>query len=235
MRHPRVPLFFVLMSLLALQGCASGPSPVAETFAALWAQRQDADAHLPVKPDPRYLYLRVEQVGSVPAMMVLGYVDPHPQGDIEVWYSAQQQMLKTQNGRIVGTGGLATDWTNVRFSPAPPAWQTMGTTRMRYERTRDEMPAYTFGLSEQLTLTPWAGVPDITLPAALPESKARKYQWFGETVAPGSARESTQVLPTAWYAWGRHRGVNTVVYSQQCVAPTVCLRMLRWPVQEEEF
>jgi hypothetical protein len=40
-------------------------------------------------------------------------------------------------------------------------------------------------------------------------------------------------LPEARFAWGRHRGLWTVVQSEQCLAPDFCLKLQRWPVQEE--
>jgi hypothetical protein len=161
-------------------------------------------------------------------MLVLGYVDPHPQGDIEVWYSSQQEVLRIQNGRIVGTAGLTTDWTSVRFPADPPPWSAVSAQGAAYQRVRDEMPGYKFNLLDNLQLTPWVGLPPIKLPASLPEGKARSYQWFREVAVP----QHGQALPPAWYAWGQHLGAPRVVYSEQCLSPVLCLKMQRWPVQE---
>lgn len=211
-----------------LAGCSTKPSPVSETLTALLNQGSAASAAIPAKPDPRYWYLRVEQEGFGAAMLVLGYVDTHPQGDIEVWYSSQQEILKIQNGRIVGSAGLTTDWAGVRFPADPPSWGAVSAQGAAYQRIRDEMPGYKFNLLDNLRLTPWAGLPPIKLPASLPESKARTYQWFREVAVPVHG----QALPPSWYAWGMHRGVATVVYSEQCLSPVLCLKMQRWPVQE---
>lgn len=223
-----MPLLFVLAVVVVLAGCATKRSALSETVTAFFTQGAAANAAIPAKPDPRFLYLRVEQQGLPPAMLVLGYVDPHPQGDIEVWYSAQQEVLKIQNGRIVGSAGLTTDWSRVRFPAAPPAWGAVPAQGAQYLRIRDEMPGYQFDLVDNLHLTAWAGLPASKLPASLPADTARSYQWFREAAVPAHG----PALPPAWYAWGMRGGVATVVYSEQCLSPVLCLKMQRWPVQE---
>ena len=39
-------------------------------------------------------------------------------------------------------------------------------------------------------------------------------------------------LPDAWFAWGKHLGVNQIVYSEQCITPDFCLKLQRWPLLE---
>jgi hypothetical protein len=180
------------------------------------------------KPNPRYRYLRIEVEGRAPALLVLGYIDAHPQGDIEVWYSAKREVIKTQNGRIVGTTGLELDWRAVRFPSAPPAWADARSQGHVYQRLRDEMPGHRYAISDRLELKPWVGVPPITLPASLPGGQARAYHWYREATLSSSA----QPLPPAWFAWGVQHGQPTVVYSQQCLSATFCLKLQRWPVQE---
>lgn len=173
---------------------------------------------IPAAPDPRFRYLRVEVAGNLPGLLVLGYVDEHPQGAIEVWYSANRETLKLQNGRIVATTGLPLDWAAVRFATAPPDWPQIPPEGTLYTRSRDELPRYRFGIAEQVRVQPLAG------PAP--------YRWFGETVQP-TAGAPVPALPPARFAWGRHRGVWTVVQSEQCLTPDFCLKLQRWPVQEE--
>jgi hypothetical protein len=76
-----------------------------------------AKSAIPAMPDLRYNYLRVEVEGHPPAMLVLGYLAPHPLGQIEVWYSGNRETIRTQNGRVVGSTGTFHDWHAVGFTP----------------------------------------------------------------------------------------------------------------------
>ena len=221
---------------MGVVGCASSASPVADVVSALVSERFGSApaSSIPARPDPRYRYLRVEVEGRPAALLVLGYVDPHPGGDIEVWYSAKREVIKTQNGRIVGTFGLEVDWRSVRFAPAPPAWSKLAPQgsqyqyQYQYQRLRDEMPGHRYAVTEQLALQPWQGTPPLVLPAALPAALARGYGWFRESTLSSTA----QVLPPAWFALGVYLGQTSVVYSEQCLALHFCLKLLRWPLPE---
>jgi Group 4 capsule polysaccharide lipoprotein gfcB, YjbF len=205
--------------LATLGGCASVLSPEGDTLAGLLANGgRLAPPVIPAEPDLRYRYLRLELQGYPPALLVLGYVDAHPLGPVEVWYSAQREVLKTQHGRIVATVGLPVDWSGVRYAVAPPAWDAVPAQGVAYTRYRDQMPGYRYGIAEQLHLAP-------TLAPTLAPATAQGYQWFVERSAGGQ-------LPDAWFAWGRHRGAWDVVYSHQCLSPDFCLRLQRWPVKE---
>ena len=215
---------------IPLFGCASSASPLVDVFSAVASETfgsSDA-AILAKKINPQYSYLRVEVQGRTSALLVLGYIDAHPQGDIEVWYSAKHEVLKLQNGRIVGTSGLETDWRAVRFPSAPPVWNKVSSQGDVYQRLRDEMPGHRYAISDQIELKPWSGVPPIALPTSLPVEQARGYAWFRET----TLTSSDQPLPSAWFAWGVYEGQPTVLYSEQCLSATFCLKLQRWPVQE---
>lgn len=227
---------FFVAALLLLAGCASGGSAMMQTT-QLWVQQALPGAvpdGLPQQPDPRYRYLRVEMPKRTPGIWVLGYVDPHAMGDIEVWYSAQSQVLKLQNGRIVATQGLELDWPAVRFAAAPPAWAALAAdtavAAATLEREHDELPGYRYGVRERLVLQVLEQAPPLTGPGALRADLAKRYAWFQETATPHDVLGAAVL--TNWYAWGMHLGQRTVVYSQQCLKPDFCLRMQRWPVQE---
>ena len=213
-----------------LGGCA-GPTPLADTVAAIAAEQWDkGDGSQRLgTPTPAYRYLRVEIQGRAPAFMVLGYIDAHPQGEVEVWYSANHEVIKIQNGRIINTAGLEVDWRMVQFSVPPPPWTALPASGATFERTRDEMPGYRYGITEQMELQPLAGLPPIRLPVSLNADQARRYTWFRETTRSSTA---TDAVPPAWFAWGTHRGTPTVVYSEQCLSSTLCLKLQRWPLQE---
>jgi hypothetical protein len=216
--------------IATLFGCASGATPLAGILSGLASEifGSGTEPKLAAKTNPSFRYLRIEVVGRQPALLVLGYIDADPQGDIEVWYSAKHEVIKTQNGRIVGTMGLEVDWRSVRFLSNPSVWTAVPLQGSVYQRLRDEMPSYRYAIADQVALTPWVGVPPITLSVTLPRQSAHAYRWFRET----SVSTTAPALPPAWFAWGMHRGQPTVVYSEQCLSATFCLKLQRWPAQE---
>ena len=222
--------WLLLVVTLHLVGCASGSTPLADVLSGVVSERLGTanDAGLLHKPNPLYRYLRIEAVGQPAALLVLGYVDAHPQGDIEVWYSTRREVIKTQDGRIVGTRGLLPDWRSVQYPTPPPAWASVPPEGVAYTRLRDEMPGYHAAISDQLLAKPWAGLPALVLPATLPVGLASSYRWFSETPTSSSA----QPLPPSWFAWGLRGGQPTVVYSEQCLSVSYCLKLQPWPVQE---
>jgi len=223
------PAAFLAASVV-LTGCAGGNAPLVDILSAVAAGRlgSNAGASIPDRPNPAYSYLRVELQGRPPALLVLGYVDAHPLGEIEVWYSAQREVIKTQHGRIIATAGLEVDWRAVRFGSQPPTWGAVTAQGQAYQRTRDEMPGYRYAVTERVETMAWTGMPPIGLPAPLLPERARGLTWFRES----TLENSTRPLPPSWFATGMHLGRPTVVYSEQCLAPKYCLRLLRWPLQE---
>jgi hypothetical protein len=222
------PLFLVALHLI---GCASGSTPLADVLSGVVSEGfgSGKESTPTIKPNPSYRYLRVEVEGRPSALLVLGYVDAHPLGNIEVWYSAKREVIKIQNGRIVSTTGLELDWRSVLFPTPPLVWTALPVQGVVYSRLRDEMPGHHYAIADQLALKPWPGVPPLHLPASLSIEQASSYQWFREDTLSTTA----QPLPPAWFAWGVHRGQPTVVYSRQCLSATFCLRLQRWPVQEK--
>jgi hypothetical protein len=176
----------------------------------------------------RYRYMRVEVSGRPTALMVMGYVDPHPAGEIESWYSAGREVIKIQNGRVVSTAGLETDWLAVRYPDQLLKWEDVPAGGIALQRHRDQMPGYGYGVQEVLWVTPLAAPPTERLPPSLPLGLASSYRWFQQDTRSSTA----EPLPRAWFAWGKHRGVQTIVYSEQCLSPSLCLKMQRWPVVE---
>jgi len=176
--------------------------------------------------NPAYRYLRVELAGAAPALLVLGYLDPHPDGAVEVWYSASKEVIKVQQGRIVGTAGLPVNWANVRFDAPLPTWEQVRVASQTTLRVRDQMPGYRYNLQNRLTLQAHVGLPAIELPATLPRLVAQQYQWYRESAVDGNGDE----LPVSWYGVDLRQG--TVMFSMQCLGPDLCLRMQRWPAQK---
>jgi hypothetical protein len=228
---PQIRFFLSVVTSVALAGCSSGSllSDVSRAF----IKDQFGSGDDPVVSstlNPSYRYLRVSVKGLASALLVLGYVDHDPQGDIEVWYSAEHEVVKTQNGRIVGTSGLPMDWRSVRFTDAPPAWDSLTQASSTLTRVRDEMPGYRYDIADQLTLSRMAGVPSIVLPASLPLDIAKRYQWVRESQSgaqPG--------LPDSWYALEKVDGKSQVAYSYQCLSKQLCLNLQRWPIQKADL
>jgi len=211
-----------LVLALALGGCTSGATAIVRTFSEV-ISGGDAAANAPINPSLRYL--RAVLDGRT-ALLVLGYVDADARGPIEVWYSAEREVLRLQNGRLVGAAGLTTEWRNVEV-PELPAWAAMthaarAGAPLGWTRVRDVMPGYRFGLRDALLLRE-------TQPPArhgLLGVDPARLTWFEEAVEAGSAES----LPLARYAVDFSGGREVVVYGEQCIAPTLCFSWQRWPV-----
>ena len=208
-----MPTFFCLV----LTACAQRTAVLNDAFSATFAGQVDNSDPEKLNRDLRYL--RVVASGSV-SLLVLGYVEANPLGPIEVWYSSRAEVLRIQNGHIVGLTGTTVEWRQVSFS-ATPHWQGINSTGVRYTRTRDVMPGYLFGTIDQLDLrlTP---APSRSNIAAKPVSLAQNLMWF-------EAREVNNTLPPARFAVETINGVNTAVYGEQCFSQTYCLSWQTWP------
>ena len=184
--------------------------------------RSDPTEQAPLRPG--YRYLRASVDGRT-VLLVLGYVENHPDGAIEIWYSGEREVIKTQRGHIVGTAGLSTDWRAVRFvSPLPELRQITTQTTARYTRSRDEMPGYRYDIRETITLRPIPAPEKSAIRALDPASLV----WIEESADASTPGEAP--LPPARFALDIRAGADPVVYSEQCLAPTLCLALQRWPV-----
>ena len=211
----------VLLSfVLALQGCATGSDAIVQTMQSAIGRTRGPDE---AKLSPNFRYLRVTIEGRM-ALLALGYLDSHPHGTIEVWYSAEREVVRLQNGRLVGVAGLAAEWRNVVLPEFPP-WSTLARAAgpLRWMRTRDVMPGYRYGLRDSLLLS--ATPPPAT--SALQGLDAQQLTWFEERFSDGGLAKMT--LPPARYAVQFADGGGTVVYAEQCVAPQICFTWQRWP------
>lgn len=178
--------------------------------------------------NPAYRYLRVVIDGRV-ALLVLGYVDEHPRGPIEVWYSAESEILRFQNGRIVGAVGLTTEWRGVEL-PELPSWSALANVHAisRWIRIRDVMPGYRYGIRDKMAL-------QLSPPparSALQVLDPQKLTWFEERIEPKSdelLKAGEDSLPVARYAVDFAGGTETVAYGEQCLAPKLCFSWQRWP------
>jgi hypothetical protein len=87
---------------LALTGCIQ--TPITQTVVEAFGKGKSSNVDA-IKLNPNLKYLRVT-VRNRSVLMVLGYLENTPQGNIETWYSSEGEVLKLLNGRVVSTNGL---------------------------------------------------------------------------------------------------------------------------------
>jgi group 4 capsule polysaccharide lipoprotein GfcB/YjbF len=210
----------MLLLVAAFSGCATSTDAIVQTMqSALGRGRGVEDAKL----NPDFRYLRVIIGGRV-VLLALGYLDKHPQGTIEVWYSAEREVVRLQNGRLVGAAGLTTEWRNVVL-PDFPDWSALasGGAPFRWSRTRDVMPGYRYGLRDSLALHVVSPPPTSALQGLDP----KELIWFEERLADEALPK--RALPAARYAVQLAGKEAIVVYGEQCLAPQTCFTWQRWP------
>src|SRR5512135_2466587 len=127
----------VLSLIAALSGCSSTSNAILQTLPYGYGRNPGVDN---ARLNPNFRYLRVTIGGRV-VLLALGNVDSGPRGPIEVWYSAEREVLRLQNGRLVGAAGLTTEWRNVSL-PELPSWSAVAhdDRAIRWTRVRDVMP-----------------------------------------------------------------------------------------------
>jgi hypothetical protein len=174
--------------------------------------------------NPQFRYLRVTVAGQT-ALLVLGYVDAHSQGPIEVWYSGLREVLRLQNGRIAGALGLTTEWRSVEAVSPVPSWTSVARAAgpVSWTRLRDVMPGYRYGVRDSLSLRRIAALQNSSLKGLDPAGLV----WFEERLE-GDPGEDTW-LPPARFAVQIRDGRETVVYSEQCISRDLCFTWQRWP------
>lgn len=181
--------------------------------------------------NPDFRYMRVVVDGRV-VFLALGNEDKDANGTIEVWYSAEREVLRFQNGRLVGAIGLSTEWRSVAL-PVLPSWKMLSRAEnpTPWTRIRDVMPGYRFGVQDALVLRRIAAPGKSEMQGMDPGSLT----WFEEQADAGtSLRDASlvfdQALPLARYAVDMRDGKEIVVYGEQCLAPELCFSWQRWPV-----
>lgn len=213
-------VLLLLCASLALGACATDSNPVLQTMQAAVKRGKTADEP---KLNPNLRYLRVTIGGRV-AYLALGYLDPHPQGTIEVWYSGDREVVRLLNGRLVGATGLATEWRSVAL-PELPTWSVIAASRqsMTWIRTRDVMPGYRYGVRDSLELI----VTRAPARSALQGVDPATLIWFEEHIVGEAPKDAA--LPPARYAVQMKTEGAVVVYGEQCIAADTCFTWQRWP------
>lgn len=171
---------------------------------------------------PEFSYLRATFEGRT-VFLVLGNVDPHPEGPTEVWYSASGEAVRLRHGRLVGTAGLATDWRAVRLfnTPAWPSAAASERAAARFQRERDMMPGYRSGIRDDIEQRPIEPPTD----SMLAGRTASSLRWIEER---SSTRPASASLPPARFGLAQVGDRLEVVYSEQCLSRDLCLSFERW-------
>ena len=197
---------------------ACGHTPVTRTLAQAFDSGQNIDQQ-PL--NPQLDYLRVSLNGRV-ALMVLGYREQAMQGLVDTWYSVDGEVLQLQNGRLVSTAGFALDWRDVRYQNLPTWPEASADTQRVFVRTRDQMPQYRFGITEQIAIYPIAAPKD----AKLAGISATQLRWVEEKVVA-----VPQGLASARFGLHTHAGVTQVIYGEQCLTESMCIAWQKWPAR----
>ena len=220
-----------------MSGCTASGNAILQTLPHAYGRNPGVDD---AELNPNFRYLRVTIGGRV-VLLALGDLDKDEHGPIEVWYSAEREVLRLQNGRLVGAVGLTTEWRNVVL-PDFPSWSAAARSDrpLRGTRTRDVMPGYRFGVKDQLALR----VIEAPQRSALRGLDPQRLTWFEERVEPGTTGRPTAIpgdridpdalLAPARYAVDVSGARETVVYGEQCLKPDLCFAWQRWPVSVRE-
>lgn len=206
--------FLFIIAISFLVGCVQTPLTKTISDALGWSQNVD-ERNL----NPDYRYLRV----STPErafLMVLGYVDSSPNGNIETWYTNAGQVLRLQNGRLLSTKGFAVEWVSVTYKDLPTWSEAAARPRTRFIRYRDEMPGYKVGVFDMVTIRNIDPPQDTRIAGVAPTS----LRWLEETTDT-----SPRARPSARYGIATRDGKIDVVYAEQCLGQQFCLAWQTWP------
>jgi len=203
--------------MLVFMGLVScGHTPVTLTLSEALRSGKKIDS---IKLNPNFRYLRVTVKGRS-LLMVLGYKDSNVEGPIETWYSSEGEVIQMQNGRILATFGLETDWRSVRQLNLPSWKNLLALSSVKFTRQLDEMPGFRYGILQTMHLYK-IPTPGNALLVGLAPSELI---WYEEKVL-----DSPHGLSSARYGLRMRDGVAEVVYADQCLSKDFCFSWQIWP------
>lgn len=224
---------FLAAIVALLAGCTAGTNAILQTVENVAFRSGNVVDQAALNPNFRYLRVTID--GRV-ALLALGDIDSNSRGQVEVWYSAQREVLRFQDGRLVGTAGLIAEWRSVEFADTPSWVSLRGNHQPRlWTRIRDVMPGYRFGIRDRLVVQ--SGQPPSR--SALSGIDPASLTWFEERVEQSDGARQTRLiasdnpddaLPPARYGVDYSGSIPVVVYGEQCLKPTFCFSWQRWPV-----
>ncbi len=204
--------------LACLGGCAVEPASqaVLDAYRLIHSEGAADSSGRGLNPDLKYLRVQIDERE---VFMALGYVDPTPDGPVEVWYSADADVLRLRDGRVVSAiMKTGTNWLSVSFSHLPD-WDRVGE-QAEFERTRDVSPGYRYGIHEKMLIRRIEPPKDAQL-KTIPLSSLT---WFEETVQGEAAAR-----PARYAVRLDSPGAHQVVYAEQCLSGEYCFSWQDWP------
>jgi hypothetical protein len=203
-------VFFFLGVVLSVLGCRSNPTYDTLTTLLPW-QKQFAQ----VQPEVEYLWVSLGGRATVMALGERSLVGVAPNvSRHEYWYTGQGEMLYLRNGRIQEAKGFTQEWRGQTSSP--PDWSDVlqSNRAISWRRQLDVLPGFRYNLIDHLTTY------KLPAPKQLPEQVQHTAAWVGDSV------ESKNENGRAWRFEQRFAIENgVVVYSEQCLAPDLCLKL----------
>jgi hypothetical protein len=210
-----VRLTLLMLFSVVICSCASmrPPEYVGALTSSLQSSVQNSLKVIDLKPGFEYLLIEID--GRKTAMVLGAREVLSQQGQAQVherWYSGQREMVHMVNGRLQTAVGLTVEWRQQRSSP--PAWESLAQlgSSLTWTRELDVMPGYRFGQTDHVqTRVSSAPKGAPILPSGV--------LWFSDWV------RSPQALGGDW-VFAQHFALHQgkVVYSEQCLAPTVCFK-----------
>jgi hypothetical protein len=217
-----VGLIAVFASLLG--GCSAGTNAVVQSVRQVIQPGSSESTRF----DPKFAYLRITR-GRHTGFLWRGNTERAEGGPVEVYYSGSGEVVRLQNGRIVGALGLETEWRGVTVTPLSWSAVAANVQPTRFVRVRDVMPGYRTGIRDELVLRRIAPPERSGLRGIDPKSLT----WFEETAqhpVPLIRLRATRAeeLPTARYAVDLTGEAEAVVYAEQCLSADLCFAWQRW-------
>jgi hypothetical protein len=150
-----------------------------------------------------------------------------PQGDVvdEYWYSADRELVVFRNGRIHTVFGMPTEWRANQSTP--PSWQqVLGSSQVNaWTRVRQEMPNYRYNIQDKVSTQALSSPPALDniakdIASNIDPSIQANLKWVQDHI------ETTNSSGAHWsYKQVFAIDQNQVVYSEQCISATMCLRI----------
>jgi hypothetical protein len=210
-----MPLRIALVFLVAvIAGCSSAFQATGDTlFYAFDPDRRVRTAPL----NPQFEYLRVIVDGRL-ALLARGVVDQREGRDLEVFFSADGEVLKLSAGRIEEFSNGKRHLVSRPSSGNYPAWDPQAI--IEYQVEVDARPTYQFSVPQQRLLKALVSPPKKT---NLKGIDPRALIWFEESSADSQASPQRSVFGIRLDPSGPQ-----IVYSEQCIASDLCFSLQRW-------
>ncbi len=206
-----------LVLVITLAGCSGGQRTAVETIVfAAFPDKRVIEASL----SPDFEYLRARVNGRL-IFLALGYREAGLRGQdpLDVYFSADGEVLKLWRGRIVSFVGLGKELTKA-FPDGIPNWSEKPGP---YRTVLDHRPSYNLGQTWLVEVVPLARPPSGNdLIGLAPGSLL----WFKERLPIDAMKGGFPQTPV--YAVTKSNGRDEVVYSEQCLEPKLCFSLQRW-------